>query len=163
MKENKKVIWSSDIDIDDWEDFFEEEYPDEELSDIEKYELASEMNDMYFDDEKCNLDIPTDFTIVAIGDLGFWYGRRTGALELGNNINKIMRFFVDGMSDLELYFDGKDIKGRETHHDGTNHYTYRIMKKGKSFDTMMEKELTHDRILRYTTSIAPFVKKVYGW
>ena len=73
----KKVIWSnSNLDYEDWKDFFDDEYPD--LTEDKRIDLMYELNNKYLDDERMNLDIPVDEKIVVIADLGRWHGRIPG-------------------------------------------------------------------------------------
>ena len=73
----KKVIWSSDIDLEDYKEFFEEEYPDV-TNESEMYGIANDMNDVALEDERLNLDIQLENDILAIADIGCWNGRKTG-------------------------------------------------------------------------------------
>ena len=67
----KKVIWSNyNLDYEDWKDFFDDEYPD--LTEDKRIDLMYELNNVYLDDERMNLDIPVDEKIVVIADLGRW-------------------------------------------------------------------------------------------
>lgn len=68
MERIKHLIWSSDVDYEDWRDDMESEYPD--LTDEERENLAYELNNEYLDDERCNLNIPLSRPILVIGDLG---------------------------------------------------------------------------------------------
>ena len=80
------IIWSNtDINVADYADFLQEEYP--EVTDPDKqYELCCEMNYAYLDDEKANLDIELPNPIICIADLGRWNGRCMGykMIESGN-------------------------------------------------------------------------------
>lgn len=156
------TIWNEEINLEDWKDFLMDEYPDV-TDEYEQYSICAELNDTYLEDEQANLDIPTDTYIVCIADIGRWNGTVNGARIMGRNINSIFRKMVRGDSHSKWYTDSYDVRGEESHHDGTNYYLFRKMKNGKDFDTMMEKPLTHERILQYTTSILPDVKQVYGW
>lgn len=51
MNEQKHIIWSSDVDYEDWRADLEEQYPD--LSEQERMELMVEQNNDYLDDERC--------------------------------------------------------------------------------------------------------------
>lgn len=166
-KEKVITIWKSDIDMSDWEEFLNDEYPDADEN--ERYEIAKEMNDEYLNDERFNLGVATDGEIVIIADLGCWDGRKNAGKLCGHKVSNILYSQVHGMSDQHWYGDGKNICCRESHHDGVNHYTYRIMK-GKTHDEQVEnadklfsKKLTARRIGYYTKSLYPVVAEVYGW
>ena len=55
MKDGRHIIWSNDIDYDDWREDLEEQYPD--LTEAERMELMYELNGDYLDDERSNLDM----------------------------------------------------------------------------------------------------------
>ena len=48
------TIWTNDINVEDWKDDIKEQYPD--IDEDEIYEVAYRENEIYFDDEKANLD-----------------------------------------------------------------------------------------------------------
>ena len=74
MKDSRHIIWSNDIDYDDWREDLEEQYPD--LTEAERMELMYELNGDYLDDERSNLDIQLSRPILVVGDLGLWHGHR---------------------------------------------------------------------------------------
>ena len=80
MKDGRHIIWSNDIDYDDWREDLEEQYPD--LTETERMELMYEMNGDYLDDKRSNLDIQLSRPILVVGDLGLWHGRRMGYKEI---------------------------------------------------------------------------------
>ena len=71
MKDGRHIIWSNDIDYDDWREDLEEQYPD--LTEAERMELMYELNGDYLDDERSNLDIQLSRPILVVGDLGLWH------------------------------------------------------------------------------------------
>lgn len=122
----KHVIWSNmDLDLEDWKPGLEENYPD--MTDDEYYGLMHEINDMYFDDERANLDIQLGMPIIVCADLGLWNGRRMGykMIDSGN-----IRDCLFGDGDFSEWFvDRKgDLRCTSVHHDGTNHYLYRAVR-----------------------------------
>jgi len=80
MNEQKHIIWSSDVDYEDWRADLEEQYPD--LSEQERMELMVEQNNDYLDDERCNLNIQLSRPILLIADIGRWDGRYPGYAEI---------------------------------------------------------------------------------
>ena len=163
------IIWSNtDINIADYADFLQEEYP--EVTDPDKqYELCCELNDDYLDDERANLDRVLPHAIICIADLGLWYGRRIGykLLESGN----ISDCLYDSDCDYcTWYVDHyNDLRFTGTHHDGKNRYLYRELRdlSYKQMENFLEKlhtgRLTRRDIRRYTTSVGSHIQKVYGW
>ena len=163
------IIWSNiGIDIKDWADFLQEEYP--EVTDPDKqYELCCEMNYAYLDDEKANLDIELPHAIIYIADMGLWNGRHMGygMIESGNIADCLYTkdcdyctWYVDRYGDLR--FSG-------AHHDGTNNYLYRELRdiSDKQLENFLHKlftgTLTRRDINRYTTRLGDHISKVYGW
>ena len=86
MKSREPIyhIWSNyDLNLEDWIDGIKERLDEcgVDYSDWDEnkfYEEMVELNDLYFEDEKCNLNIPTEGRIVCIADVGLWNGRRMG-------------------------------------------------------------------------------------
>ena len=118
MKKHK--LWSSEINIEDWKDFLEEEYPDVD-DEHEQYQLCVDLNNDYLDDERANLEKPMN--ILVIGDLGHWNGTRTGYMKL-KNFSDVFCSRVNGCSEIEFFVEDNDMKAIEHHHDGTNYYTF---------------------------------------
>lgn len=159
----KNIIWESDYDVKDFEDSFDEfEIPEEDRD-----EYAYRMHYEYLEDERMNLDIELEENIVILADLGLWFGRRDGYKEIGNNISEALYTDDDYIT---WYVDRYDMRGDGAHHDGNNHYLYRVWKNGIT-DTQKENFLskwasgkaTRKDITRYTKSLRPYIANVYGW
>ena len=168
----KHMIWTSDIgSLKDWKDFIndqiDEGYLNEDCSEEEKRKAIYEMNERYLEDERDNLDIPVEGRILIIADLGLWDGRRSAyAFASRNNINAILQH--PNCYDIEFFCDGYNIKSTVQHHDGVNHYEYREVRKDMNIDNLLDKlysnkPVSRKMINRYTCSLAPKVKEVYGW
>lgn len=168
MKEKDHIIWSNYfLDYDDWKDELEEQYPD--LSEEERISLMYEINNNYLSDERMNLNIQLDRPILVIGDLGLWYGRRSGYKEIeSGNIRDCL--YAD--TDYSTWYVDRlgDLRCDAIHHDGTNHYLYRVYKDGASesqIDLMKEKlhyrKATRADITRVTRRLADDIAKVYGF
>ena len=83
MAEDRHVIWSNcDLDYDDWRDDLEAEYP--QMTEDQRIRLMYEINGDYLEDERVNLDIQLPESILIIGDLGLWNGRRQGYKEIAS-------------------------------------------------------------------------------
>ena len=166
--ENEHRIWSNyDLDYDEWKDDLEDEYPD--LTESERIEMMYETNANYLDDERCNLNIQLSRPIIIIGDLGFWYGRRMGYKEIeSGNIRDCLYSNYDYTT---WYVDKNgDFRCDDIHHDGTNHYLYRVYKDNVSEsqkDRLKEKlydgTATRADIVRITRRLGDDIGKVYGW
>lgn len=168
----KHIIWSNmNLDIEDWRDDYKEscenndmEYdPDDEYA---IYEWMMETNKEYFYDERMNLDKVVEGRILVIADLGLWNGRKSAyKIVDSGNIKDILGFTYDC---AEFYGDGYNIRGTEVHHDGTNHYLYRVIREDRNIVNLLNdiwdgKEYTMKKLNYYTKSLYKDVAKVYGW
>lgn len=167
-KGKRFVIWSNyDLDYDDWKDDLLDEYP--ELSERERMELMYEINGDYLDDERNNLDIQLSQPILVVADLGLWYGKRMGYKEIkSGNIRDCLysdtdysTWYVDRLGDLRC---------DAIHHDGTNHYLYRVYKDDVTetqIDNLLAKiyegRATRKDITRVTRRLGDEIAAVYGW
>ena len=167
MKDSRHIIWSNDIDYDDWREDLAEQYPD--LTEAERMELMYELNGDYLDDERSNLDIQLSRPILVVGNLGLWHGRRMGYKEIpSGNIRDCLYSDYDYTT---WYVDRNgDFRCDDTHHDGTNHYLYRVYKDNISEaqkDRLKEKiyngTATRADIARVTRRLGDEIGKVYGW
>ena len=168
MNDNRHIIWSDyALDYEDWREFLEAEYPD--LSEGERFALMYEMNGDYLDDERSNLNIQLAQPILVIGDLGLWHGRRMGykEIESGN-----IRDCLYSDTDYSTWYVDKlgDLRCDAVHHDGTNHYLYRVYKDGvreSQIDLLKEKlyrgTATRADITRVTRRLGDEIAQVYGF
>ena len=168
MKDDRYIIWSNyNLDFEDWRDELEEQYPG--LPESELVSLMYDINNGYLDDERANLDIQLNSPILVIADLGLWYGRRSGYAEIkSGNIKDCLytemdyaTWYVDSLGDLRC---------DAVHHDGTNHYLYRVYKDGvreSQIDLLKEKlyrgSATRADITRVTRRLGDDIAKVYGF
>ena len=95
----------------------------------------------YLSDERRNLDIQLSQPIIVIGDLGRWNGRVTGYKMIDSgNIRDCLYADTDY---AEWYVDKYgDLRADAVHHDGTNHYLYRVFKDGvtdKQIENLQDK------------------------
>ena len=118
----------------------------------------------YYDDEKINLNKILDGNIICIANLGLWNGKKSGYKILSDNLNNIFDVCEDYN---EFFIDNYDVKAKCTHHDGTNYYTFREIKQDVNIDILTDKiyngNFTQKDITRYTKSLKPYLKKIYGW
>lgn len=168
MSKDDYRIWSNaDLDYEEWKDWMEEEYP--ALSEDERVAMMYEENGHYLEDERLNLDIQLSQPILVVADLGLWNGRRTGYKEIpSGNIRDCLYSDYDYTT---WYVDKNgDLRCDDTHHDGTNHYLYRVYKDNVSQaqkDRLKEKiyngTATRADIVRVTRRLGDEIGKVYGW
>lgn len=166
----KHMIWNSVVDLDNWKSFFiEMELAQERV--VPKDEaiyLAQELNLLYLEDERRNLDIQLKNPILIISDLGLW-NRRTPGYEIieSGNIKDILYSRVRDMRECKWYCDGYNIRCIEKHHDGTNFYLYREIRNVENISTLLERiqsgaPISNSILNYYTCSIAKYVAQVYG-
>ena len=75
------VIWSNEyLDWANWHEAFEEDYSD--ASEEKKYQLMSDLNAEYLEDERREMDVQVGTPIIVIADIGRWDGRHTGYREI---------------------------------------------------------------------------------
>ena len=168
MKEGRHIIWSNyDLDYEDWRDDLEAEYP--ELTEDQRIALMYEINGDYLDDERVNLNIQLSQPILVIGDLGLWYGRRSGYKEIeSGNIRDCL--YAD--TDYSTWYVDRlgDLRCDAIHHDGTNHYLYRAYKDGvreSQIDLLKDKLYrgiaTRADVTRITRRLGDDIARVYGF
>lgn len=164
----KNVIWSnSNLDYEDWKEFFDEEYPGLDVD--ERIDMMCELNDEYLDDARMNLDIPVSEEIIVLGDLGLWNGRKSGYKEIhGHSIKDCLHTDTDYAT---WYLDDRgDLCCEAIHHDGTNHYLYRVFKpdvsdtrKENFLEKVLRGTVTRADITRTTQRLGDKIAEVYGW
>lgn len=143
-----------------------QEIPIEEVTEQMVYDEWGEQLDFWFSDEQENLNEQLEGDIIAIADLGLWNGRFSGYKILGNNLNEIMSF---GNHDyIKIYSDGYNIRKESSHHDGTNHILFRMVRNDRNIDHFTDmiynkKPITKNMLNYYTKSIEKNVRNIYGW
>jgi hypothetical protein len=162
------------LEADDWRDSYKEYLEinglDDDPNDENKlYEYMVEANDDYLSDERRNLDIQFSQPIIVIGDLGRWNGRVTGYKMIDSgNIRDCLYADTDY---TEWYVDKYgDLRADAVHHDGTNHYLYRVFKDSVT-DTQIENlqdkiyngKVTRADITRVTKRLGDEIAEVYGF
>lgn len=159
-----RTIWNSNVNLDDYGDYIQEEHPEAMWDDDFRRELIEALNLTYLDDEKCNLNKPLENKIIIIADLGFWDGRRLGYKIVNSNLNAI--FDIGEWEEVHWYYDKYNVHCRNPHHDGVNYLKFRELKDNKYEEIICEKiyngTLTSKDITRYTKSLVPYIKEIYG-
>lgn len=172
---DRRIVWSDqNLDIEDWREGYKEYLEANELDldpDDEQaiYEWMVETNEEYLSDERMNLDIQLSQPIIIIGDLGRWNGRVMGykMIDSGN----IKDCLYSDTDFTEWYVDRYgDLRADAVHHDGTNHYLYRVFKEGvteSQIERLQDKiylgKATRADITRVTKRLGDEIGRVYGW
>ncbi len=177
MNDGKHIVWSDlNLDIDDWREAYAEfiednGYNDDPDDEYAIYQHMVEINSLYLDDERMNLDIELPRPIIAIADLGLWNGRFSGYKELNSNNIKDCLDTFNSCEYHEWYVDErKDLRCKAVHHDGTNHILYRTYRNDVTdeqieefLDKIYDGKATEDDIDAITCRIGDKIAKVYGW
>lgn len=180
----KHLIWSNydlDIDSEDFKDFLKENDL-EHLSESQQWETLYEESNFDLECERDNFkeinetlpfmsnDYYVGYKILAVASLGLWNGRRT-AYKFFDSLEDILSSdcdFCEWYCDTQLRFKG-------SHHDGNNYYAYYLFKgdSDECYNTEGAQKFLDDlyygnpiskaRWYKYTRSIAPYIKKYYGW
>lgn len=168
MNTDNHIIWSNyNLDFDDWKADLTEQYPEKSESELVK--LMYEINGDYLNDERANLNIQLNDDIIIIADIGRWNGRFSGYKEItSGNIKECLYSECDY---TEWFVDKNgDFRCAATHHDGVNHYLYRVYKEGVTFEQidklknkLYDGTATRADITRITNKIGDKIAKVYGW
>lgn len=171
MKDGDHRIWSdADLNLDDWRDDLIEQYPPGiSMSEDELYQRMVATNRDYLEDERVNLDIRLSQPILVIADLGFWNGRCSGYKEIqsGN-----IRDCLSSDCDFNTWYVDKygDLRCDAYHHDGTNHYLYRVYKDNVSEEKrnnltakIRKGTFTRADVTRLTRRLGDEIGAVYGW
>ena len=174
---NKHIVWSNyNLNLEDWIDDLKEMLTEEgvdcsDWEDSKFLDMINEVNNNYFDDERCNLNLPTEGRIIEIADVGLWNGRRMGYNLLNeHNIRACLNFKQD-CEYGEWWVDShNNLRSSQAHHDGTHSILYREVKPeitSGQLDNFCWKvyqgKATPRDITKYTRSLGKRVKDVYGW
>ena len=166
MKE--RIIWSNlNVDYDDWVEDFKDSCEANGFDENEKnlYEWVDECLSDYLDDERVNLNKEVDGVIVCFADLGLWDGHHHGAKISGTNVSEILYDF--NCEYAKWYCDRWNVRFEGAHHDGRNHYLYRVAKDRETAERLAEKiaydGMTEQQFMKATKSLKPYVAEVYGW
>ena len=166
----KRMIWDSAPVFDEQEiTSIRSEMCDTDATDEEVLEFYfSELHPQYWEDERemLNVELPGDVLVIA--DIGRWNGRAQGYRILSDNLRSILSSHVHGMSDINVFGDGYNIRADENHHDGSNHYLYRLIRSDRDPQPLLDaiyagRDISSALLNRYTKSLYPNVANIYGW
>ena len=175
QKNVRHIIWSNlNLEVDDWRDGYKDYLENNELygdpNDEDKlYEYMVETNNEYLSDERLNLNVQLSQPIIVIGDLGRWNGRVYGyKMIYSGNIKDCLYSDTDY---TEWYVDKYgDLRADAVHHDGTNHYLYRVFKDSVTDtqivnlqDKIYNGKVTRADITRVTKRLGDDIAGVYGF
>ena len=167
----KHIIFNSDsteFDFDETKKEISEinEMPVEDISDEAVWDYIGNSIDNWYEDERANLNKELDNFVICIADLGLWNGRKSGYRLLNRNLNSILNHNGDS---YEVYVEDGEVRADDSHHDGVNHYVWRVLKKGLSnakvndlLESIVEGD-AEEKIKKCTKSLVPYVQGIYGF
>ena len=165
----RRVIWGNrNLDFErDWRKDLQEEHP--EMSVDELMRLMFEINAEYLEDERVNLNIQLSQPILVIAELECWNGNFDGYKEVKSG--KISDCLYTDTDLREWYIDNRgDLRADAIHHDGTNHYLYRVYKDSATEAQINNLKLkiyegraTRADITRVTRRLGDDIARVYGF
>lgn len=172
---DRHIIWSNqNLDVDDWREDYKEFLEANELDDDPNdeqalYEWMEETNYDYLSDERVNLNVQLSQPIIVIGDIGRWNGRVMVYKMIDSGNIKDCLYSDTDMT--EWYVDKYgDLRADAVHHDGTNHYLYRVFKDTASpeqIERLQEKiyfgKATRADITKVTKRLGDEIAAVYGF
>ena len=134
---------------------------------MEKVELKPGYTLITFEDELTLLNKQLDGRVLAIASMGLWNGRVSGYKILGNNLNEVIKASI-GCDEKHVYCDRYNVVAEGYHHDGRNFVEFREIREDKDIDRFLDKiymnePITRAEIRRYTKSLRPKVKEIYGF
>lgn len=162
MKTKTYLIFRND-NYDEWEKYALEsgEYEPDEVN----YETYADECCINFGDEKSNLDVDVNGVIVAFGDLGLWHGRVNASKVIGTNVHDILNCTCGDY--IHFYCDRWNTYCTDIHHDGRNHYLFRVAKDRDEAERIAHKVgyegMTREQFMRATKSLRPYIADVYGF
>lgn len=169
------VIWKSygmysSKELEDYEKDVKEWLEEDAVENITEETITDEVYfqiDVLFQDAELNLSKKLDGRIIAIADMGLWYGRRQGYKILERNLNEVVSSTI-GCDEKEVYCDAYNVRAEGYHHDGTNHVLFRELREDRNIDNFLEKIYNNETISSstlnyYTKSLRPYIKAIYGF
>jgi len=163
INKQRRIIWTND-DYDEWLKCMIADMEEGESEEDFDYDRYHEDCSLFLDDERTNLDVEVDGYIVCFASLGLWNGIRNGAKLVGTNVKDIL---YDNCDFITWYCDVHNVRCDASHHDGTNHYLYRVADTKEKAERLIEKiafkDMSEEEFRRATKSLRPYVAKVYGW
>lgn len=138
----------------------------EDISDDEVSSDIYEKIASYLDDEKALLDKELPNNILIVASVAHWHGTY-GAYKLLDRANLNAIFEVLQHDNQKVFVDSYNVRAYDGHHDGTNFYTFRMIKEGVNALELWEKiqagKLSRRTIMNSTVSLRPAVREIYGF
>ena len=141
----------------------------EEPTDREVMDEVYFNEEMWYEDEHYNLNKELNGRVIAIAwQTGRWNYKGTGYKILSNNLKDVLQPLGNSIDYMNIYADQYNIKSKQYHHDGTHHVEYRELREDTNYDLLLDKlymnePVSREMIRKYTKSLRPYVKQIYGF
>lgn len=120
----KIILYTNNYNFETEKKEFLEYHDKKECTDDEVYNWINDIQETDYDNIKDELKtLPNN--LIAIADVGLWYGTRKGYKLINND--EILSL-VSNCDYIDVYIEGNDLKIKGDHHDGTNYITIRQLK-----------------------------------
>ena len=170
MKETKeRIIYNTLYNVNDWRKDFKEYCEinglDEDNENIHDF-IVENLNDWFYHVIN-KFNKPIDGDILVIADLALWNGRHSGyEIIHASKLNDIFNV-CENYDDVKFYYDRYNVKADLYHHDGCNHVEFRLIKKNKNIQPLLDKlynqkECSREEIRNYTTSLREVLALAYN-
>ena len=148
-------------------EFLTECYPEIEQTEDAITQQVYDNIDTTFEAEIVNLNKQLDGRVLAIASIGRWIGRVSGYRILNNNLNEVVKASI-GCDEKHVYCDKYNVHAEGYHHDGKNYVEFREIREDKDIKVLLNKLYRNEPVSRadirkYTKSLRPKVKEVYGF
>ena len=122
------TIWTSEPDYEEYRTALEEDMPD--LSEEDRIAIFRQGNIDCLQFQKEEMSMRLGMPIFVVAELGLWNGKHMAYKEIESGV--LSDCFEPGKDTLSIrwFVDEKgDLRCDDVHHDGVNHYLYRVMKR----------------------------------
>ena len=138
----------------------------EEPTNNEIMDEVYHQEELWYGDEQLNLDREVEGRIIAIADIGTWRGRRSGYKLCGSRLNEVLALYK--CDSISVSCNNYTIYADLYHHDGVNHVEYRELREDTNYEVLLDalysqKPVSREMIRKYTKSLRPYIKEVYGF
>lgn len=138
--------------------------PVEEVEDQDVWNHIYQDIEVSYEDEHYNLDKTLEGRVLAIAKVGRWNGTFSGYKILRDNLNSIL--WSGNCDDIKVYADKNTVRSTMYHHDGRHEVEYRMIKEDTNYDKLLDKiyndSFTRQDVYKYTKSLRPYIREVYG-
>ena len=162
------TIWTSEPNYEEYRHDLEEDMPD--LSEEDRIAIFRQANIDGLQFQREEMSIKLGMPILVVAELGLWDGKHMAYKEIESG--NLADCFEPGRDTLQIrwFVDERgDLRCDDTHHDGVNHYLYRVLQQDvseKDIDRLKEDikdgRATMQEIESCTLRLGDAISTVYG-